>query len=165
MLELETTEMENKKTGKVMIMTDEELKRLRDKITTTPSTLPYAHHVGSAVVKPEDKGKIKGRAVAAMQEQSQMQLEKIYDQLKLLVKQAEEVKTRVDISERIYQAEIKFEPLVGHEYHLYEKRDGGQLLSVISPREWGQNIPYNHVASVKLLSDHTWKILDDTEMG
>lgn len=152
--------MEKRKTGKVMVMSDEELERLRDKITTTPSTLPYAHHVGSAVVKPEDKGKIKGRAVAAMHEQSQMQLEKIYDQLKLLVKQAEEVKTRVDISERIYQAEMKFEPLVGHEYHLYEKEDGSELLSVISPKEWGPNLPHTPVASVKLLSDHTWQVLE-----
>ncbi len=64
--------MAEHKKGKEVIMSDEELERLRDKITTTPSTLPYAHNVGSAVIKPEDKGKIKGLAVSAMHEQSQM---------------------------------------------------------------------------------------------
>ena len=150
--------MKNKKPGNVMVMSDEELEQLRDKITTTPSTLPYAHHAGSALIKPEDKGKIKGRAVAAMHEQSQTQLEKIYEQLKVLVKQAEDVKSRVDISERIYEAEMKFEPIIGNDYHLYEKEDGSQVLSVISPKEWGKTLPHKHVASVKLLSDHTWKV-------
>ncbi len=150
--------MKNKKPGNVMVMSDEELEQLRDKITTTPSTLPYAHHAGSALIKPEDKGKIKGRAVAAMHEQSQTQLEYFYEQLKVLVKLAEDVKSRVDISERIYEAEMKFEPIIGNDYHLYEKEDGSQVLSVISPKEWGKTLPHKHVASVKLLSDHTWKV-------
>ena len=155
---------QEKKIGNVIVMSDEELEKLRDKITTTPSTLPYAHNVGSALIKPEDKGKIKGQALAAMHEQSQMQLEKVYEQMKLLVKQAEEVHSRIEISEQIYQAEMKFKPLVGHLYHLYEKKDGNQLLSVVSPKEWGSSMPFNRfIASVKLLSDHTWKIEEEGE--
>ncbi len=155
-------ESTKKPIGNVMVMSDEELEILREKITTTPSTLPYAHHAGSALIKPEDKGKIKGQALAAMHEQSQMQLEKIYDQVKVLVKQAEEVQRRIEVSEQIYQSEIKFKPLIGHQYHLYEKADGSRLLSVISPKEWGTKMPFkSHVASVKLLSDHTWKLLDE----
>jgi len=153
------------KTGKVMIMSDEELERLRDKITNNPSTLPYAHNVGGAVIKPEDKGKIKGQAVAAMHEQSQVQLNKVYEQVKVLLKQAEEVKNRVDISERIYEAEIKFRPLVGQTYYLYEKDDGKQTLSVIGPKEWGKSKPFKkYLATVKLLSDHTWHI-EDSELN
>ncbi|MTI20899.1 DUF2452 domain-containing protein [Fulvivirga sp. RKSG066] len=151
--------MSKHKKGKEVIMSDEELERLRDKITTTPSTLPYAHTVGGAVVKPEDKGKIKGLAVRAMQEQSQMQLDKVYEQVKVLFKQAEEIKSRVDISERIYQAEIKFKPTIGHVYHLYQKSDGSEILSFVSPKEWGNSMPFEkHLATVKLLSDHTWHI-------
>lgn len=151
--------MAQHKKGKEVIMSDEELERLRDKITTTPSTLPYAHNVGSAVIKPEDKGRIKGLAVSAMHEQSQMQLDKVYEQVKVLIKQAEEIKHRVDISERIYQAEIKFKPTIGHNYHLYQKNDGSEVLSFISPKEWGGTMPFDkHLASVKLLSDHTWHI-------
>lgn len=151
-----------KEIGKVMVMSDEELERLRDKITTTPSTLPYGHHAGSALIKPEDKGKIKGQALAAMHEQSQMQLNQIYDQVQLLVKQAEEVQCRIEISEQIYTAEMKFKPLIGHLYHLYEKEDNSRLLSVISPKEWGSTMPFkNHIASVKLLADHTWTIIKE----
>jgi hypothetical protein len=42
----------------------------KDKITETPSTLPYAHHVGSPVIKPIDKGRVKGNAMSAMVEQT-----------------------------------------------------------------------------------------------
>lgn len=151
--------MAEHKKGKVVVMSDEELERLRDKITNTPSSLPYAHHVGSAVIKPEDKGKIKGLAVTAMHEQSKMQLEKVYEQVKVLLKQAEEIKSRVDISERIYEAEIKFTPLIGNTYYLYEKDNGDQLLSFVSPKEWGAKMPFSkYLATVKLLSDHTWHV-------
>ena len=77
----------------------------------------------------------------------------------MLIKQAEEIKHRVDISERIYQAEIKFKPTIGHTYHLYQKNDGAEVLSFISPKEWGATMPFEkHLATVKLLSDHTWHI-------
>lgn len=156
--------MEDKKRGKEIIMSDEELERLRDKITTSPATLPYAHHVGSVPIKPEDKGKIKGQSLAAMHEQSQMQLEKVYEQVKVLLKQAEEIKNRVNVSEIIYQAEIKFKPAIGHIYYLYQKEDGKHILSFISPKEWGERLPFkNFLAEVKLLSDHTWHILNSDE--
>lgn len=149
------------KKGKVVIMSDEELERLRDKITTSPSTLPYGHHVGSAVIKPEDKGRNKGLAVTAMHEQSQMQLNKVYEQVKVLLRQAEDIKGRVEISEMIYEADIKFKPTIGHTYYLYQKKDGERLLSFISPKEWGGNMPFEkYLATVKLLSDHTWYIED-----
>ena len=45
-----------------------------DKITPTPHLLPYAHHVGSAIIKPLDKGKSKGVAMKAMYQQTENQL-------------------------------------------------------------------------------------------
>ena len=85
----------------------------KDKITETPSVLPYPHHIGSIVVKPEDVGKIKGRAYAAMIEQSNRQLHQIQKQAELLAKQASEIKKRIEVSEKIYTAKITFEPFVG----------------------------------------------------
>ena len=131
----------------------------KDKITENPSTLPYAHTVGGAVIKPIDKGRIKGLAMTAMKEQTTIQLDQIYDQVQLLVSQAKKVKERVQISEMIYQADIGFKPLIGHKYHLYEKTDQQQILSMIGPNEWGKSFPYvSFLASVELLADHTWKI-------
>lgn len=147
--------------GKPMNISDKELKELLDKVTEIPNTLPYAHHVGSAVIKPLDKGRTKGLAMTAMQEQTSTQLDQIYDQVKVLMQQAKGIKERVQISEMIYQAEIGFKPLINHIYHLYERKNEQHILSMIGPNEWGKSFPYTaFLASVQLLSDHTWKILE-----
>ncbi len=130
-----------------------------DRVTTSPGLLPYANHVGSPAIKPLDKGKIKGRAVSAMWEQTQMQMDQIRQQIELLAEQARAIQNRMEISEKIYLAEMSFEPLIGREYHLYERKNGSQLLSMVGPKEWGRSFPFSaFLASVKLLSDHTWEI-------
>lgn len=131
----------------------------KDKIATNPHLLPYAHTLGSAIIRPVDEGKIKGNALKSMYKQTENSLSQIKEQVDLLVLQAQRIHDRIAISESIYQAECKITPLVGHIYHLYEKSDGSNLLSMIGPEEWGANGPYTHVAKVELLADHTWDIL------
>jgi hypothetical protein len=134
----------------------------KDKIVETPSLLPYAHTVGSAVIKPTDKGKIKGRALAAMEEQTNMQMDQIRQQIELLAEQAQALQKRVEISEQIYLADASFEPLVGHIYSLYERKDGSWSLSMVGPDEWGRSFPFaGFVATVKLLADHTWEVIEE----
>lgn len=131
----------------------------KDKITENPHTLPYAHTVGGVLIKPIDKGRIKGLAVQSMYEQSNMQLDQIRDQISLLATQAQAVYDRVRISEEIYEAEMNFEPLLGKKYHLYRRKNGKSLLSMVSPEEWGAHPPYEFVSTVKMLADHTWEVL------
>lgn len=130
-----------------------------DKVAENPHLLPYAHTVGGSVIKPIDKGRVKGLAVEAMYDQTEMQLDQIREQINLLAIQAQKIKDRVQISEDIYLADMNFKPLIGHLYHLYKKKDETNVLSMIGPDEWGRKKPYEFVASVKLLADHTWDIL------
>lgn len=147
-------------TGKKIDVDKLDLELMKEKTTETPGTLPYAHHSGSAIIKPEDKGKITGRAVAAMHSQTDMQMAQIYEQMQILAEQAKKIQARVEVSERIYQASISFEPLINHRYFLYQKSDGSDFLSMIGPEEWGRKKDWAHfVAEVKLLADHTWEIL------
>lgn len=135
-----------------------------DKITETPHNLPYAHNVGSAIIFPDDKDRIKSHAMSAMVEQTNVQMKQIYDQMELLVNQANDLKERVEISELIYSAEISFKPITGHVYHLYEKENGVEILSIVGPKEWKRESGYKRfVASVKLMGDHTWEILEKGE--
>jgi Protein of unknown function (DUF2452) len=133
------------------------------KVTQTPHILPYAHTVGSAVIRPIDRGKVTGLAVAAMYEQTDMQLAQIRKQVELLAAQAQEIQQRVDISERIYKVGMNFKPLISHVYHLYTRPDGSEFLSMIAPTEWGRGAKISFQASVKLLADHTWEILKNDE--
>jgi hypothetical protein len=131
-----------------------------DKVAQNPGLLPYAHTLSSGVIKPDDMGKVKSNALLAMEQQTDMQLRQIQEQIELLYKQAQDIKARTDISVWIYQAQMGFNPLVGHVYHLYEKEDGNHFLSMVSPTEWGRSRSFKRfVATVKLLADHTWDIL------
>lgn len=133
----------------------------KDSITENPSTLPYAHERGGQLIKPLDKGRIKGNALTAMYEQSDMQLDQIKEQIELLAKQAQSIHDRVKISERIYQADMSIKPLVGKTYHLYRRPEGKEILSLVAPEEWGRSSKLEFIASVKLLADHTWEIISN----
>jgi hypothetical protein len=134
-----------------------------EKIAENPHLLPYAHTVGGAVIKPMDKGRMKGRAVAAMYEQTDLQLGQIKEQIELLAKQARKLQERVSISEEIYLTDMNFEPLIGRNYFLYRQASGKTILSMVSPDEWGKKAPYTFVAEVKMLADHTWDVLRSNE--
>ena len=135
----------------------------KDKVAENPSLLSYPHHIGSISVRPEDVGKVKSRALAAMQEQTNKQLLQIQKQAELLAQQAFEIKKRVEVSEKIYTAIMSFEPFVGNEYYLYEQ-DAVYKLMMIAPHEWGRLKKENliFISAVRLLSDHTWEITNNS---
>lgn len=137
-----------------------DLERDRDKIADLPGLIEYAHHAGSAIIKPEDKGRIKGTAIAAMHDQTDRQFRQLYEQMQTLIEQAKYLKARVEVSERIYQATVPFQPVIGKIYFLYKKKNSTDLLSMVSPDEWGERFPYESFeAEVRLLSDHTWEVV------
>ena len=130
-----------------------------EKIAQQPSLLPYAHTVGGAVIRPEDMGKVKSRSLVAMRQQTDIQLAQLYQQMQLLAEQAKLIGRRVEISERIYSAQMSFEPIIGETYYLYEKADGDDTLSLIGPQEWGRKKPFqSFIAKVNMLADHTWEV-------
>lgn len=136
-----------------------DLDKEREKVSDQPGLISFPHTVGGAVIKPQDRGKIKGRAVTAMHQQTDRQMQQLYEQAQTLARQAHEIKLRVEVSERIYEAEMNFEPIISHQYYLYQKKDGADVLSLVSPEEWGRSHPFkSFVAKVTLLSDHTWEI-------
>ncbi|MEI6020355.1 MAG: DUF2452 domain-containing protein [Bacteroidota bacterium] len=133
----------------------------KDKVAEQPGLISYPHHLGSIVVKPEDTGKLKSRALSAMYEQTHSQLQQIQLQVELMLAQANDIKSRIAISEKIYHAKLSFEPFAGKTYHLY-RRENEFVLMMISPDEWGRSKKdtLEFIDSVKLLSDHTWEIVN-----
>jgi hypothetical protein len=121
------------------------------------SVLPYSASVSGAVIKHTEEGIIKHKALTAMEEQTNMQLDQIRKQIELLALQAHEIQKRKELSMLIYSARLSFKPNIGQTYHLYEKNDGSSMLSLVSPKEWGRNGPFKKfIAAVRLLADHTW---------
>jgi hypothetical protein len=121
------------------------------------SVMPYASSVGSVAIRPTKEGVIKHKALSAMEEQTNMQLDQIRQQIELLARQAQDLRKRRELSLMIYESKLSFKPQIGQIYHLYQRRDNSHLLSLVAPEEWGAGMPFKaYVSSVKLLADHTW---------
>ena len=73
---------------------------------------------------------------------------------------AKSSQSRMSVSEMIYQSDVHFQPVIHHIYHLYQRKaDGRHVLSMVAPHEWGRKKPFEHLATVRLLGDHTWEVL------
>jgi hypothetical protein len=121
------------------------------------SVLPYSASVSGAVIRANEEGMIKHKALTAMEEQTNMQLDQIRKQIELLALQAHEIQRRKELSMMIYNARLSFKPNIGQTYYLYEKHDDSFMLSLVSPKEWGPSAPFKKfVSAVKLMADHTW---------
>jgi len=124
------------------------------------SVLPYSANVAGALIRPTEEGVIRHKALTAMEEQTNMQLEQIRKQIELLALQAQEIHQRKELSMLIYNAKLSFRPDIGQVYYLYQKEDESHTISLISPKEWGGAMPYKKfIAAIQLLADHTWKEL------
>jgi Protein of unknown function (DUF2452) len=131
-----------------------------DKVAENPGLMAYAHSAGGAIIKPDDMGKVKGKAVLAMHQQSERQLNQVYQQMAILAQQAKELRQRVEVSERIYRVNMGFDPILNETYYVYEKEDGTDVLSMVAPDEWGRSYKFSRfVAKVTMLADHTWDVL------
>lgn len=145
---------------KAQVIGQEELERLRTLVTDKPGQLSYAHGRSGALVNPIDRGKMKGQAVEAMHQQTDQQLHQIAEQIQTLAKQYDRIKTRIELSERVYLAEMSFTPKIGQTYYLYAKQSERDVLSMLSPDDWGTSgHPYREfLGAMHLLADHTWEV-------
>lgn len=120
---------------------------------------PYPTSVSSPIIKPIDKRLVKATALDTMQQQAMQQIEMLKKQADLIMLQVKQIEERIEVSHRIYKADIGFEPVAGCVYHLYAHQ-GKEVLSLVAPYEWGKSCPYSEwLASVQLLADKTWQIL------
>ncbi len=139
-------------------LTPEALKRLELMAAKKPGLMEYAHHVGSFSIEKLNQEEMKNSALQIMHQQTEIQLGQIYEQVELLAKQALKIKERSNISRRIYKAKISFQPVPGNTYFLYQKKNNDEIISLISPDEWGTEHSDIFIAKIKLLADYTWMV-------
>lgn len=141
-----------------------ELNHTEEESYSGPASLsPIPLSIGSPVIRPEDKNKIKANAVEAMHHYANQEIALLKKQADLIISQVREIEARLKISEHIYESNLKFTPIVNQIYHLYEK-DNYYNLSLIGPNEWGRSKTVGkYVASVKLLGDHSWDVINKAD--
>ena len=104
---------------------------------------PYPTSVGSQAFEPI---KVDKSTSVSANHYFNSRLEELREEYKKLIQEYNWTKL-------VYESSYAFQPIVGHTYHMYEKKDKSLWLSLIGPDEWNQ--PY--VGSFKLQTDGKWE--------
>lgn len=97
---------------------------------------------------------------------AQQEYNRIVELVKVLEKQAEEIKRRLEITDAVHAAEYQFSPVMGKEYWLaWDKRKEKMILTQNGPNDWstGAPIDYEYQIQIKYMGDHTWMEVFDEE--
>jgi hypothetical protein len=80
----------------------------------------------------------------------------IADQIKSLQQEARKVLAEAQEEQALTRARCSFKRIPGRTYHLYRKPAGDPFFSMLSPAEWGGDIPYEFLGSYRLETDYSW---------
>ena len=127
-----------------------EEKDLPDNVAPNPHSLPYASNLGAPVIKPDHS--LGGWKIGAVHRAN-----KHYDErFNELKKELEELYNEYKWNEIIFNAEMRFKPVIGKEYYLYKKDDGKYFMSLFAPNECSWS--YKHEGSFRLNYDNRWEL-------
>lgn len=109
------------------------------------SLLPYGTNIGAPSIKKED--------ISVFLQNSGTKVNHFFDQRFSEIKeQFQNLMELHELNQMIYSSELRFEPVMGYTYHLYQRDNGNKFLSLVGPSEW--NMPY--ICSVTLNTDGQW---------
>ena len=128
-------------------------KDLPDNVAPNPHSLPYASNLGAPVIKPDHSlGGWKVGAVHRANKHYDERFNKIKNELQKLYSEFE-------WNEIIFNAEVRFKPVIGKEYHLYQKENGSFYLTLFAPYEKiGGDVGYQ--GKFRLNYDNRWELIN-----
>jgi len=77
----------------------------------------------------------------------------IAEQIKVLQSQARTILEETERSHRLHNAHCSFKKIPGRFYHLYQKENGAEYFSMLSPVEWNNHPP--HQGEIIKIKAHT----------
>jgi hypothetical protein len=113
--------------------------------------LPYPASTLSPPIVPLDLTSFKSRGVSEVERDLRQKLTEIREDYLRAI-------DHFNWNKLVYEAEIRFEPVVGETYHLYDM-GGRRALSMIGPEQW----PHRHLATVRLNYDRQWLVVKTGE--
>jgi hypothetical protein len=94
---------------------------------------------------------------------AQQEYDRIMELVKVLEKQAQQIKKRLEITDAVHSAKYQFQIYHGQIYWLaYDTRHKCTILVRHGPTEWSTGPPanYEYICRVKWLGDHSWVEID-----
>jgi len=125
---------------------------------------PYATEAGGPKFDLIPVEKQKDIMVNVARLHAQQEYDRIMDLVKVLQKQAEELKRRLDITDMVHAAKYEFQTYHGNTYWLvFDNKLNGTRLCLTGPNEWftGKPEQYEYICKVKWMGDYTWLEVKD----
>lgn len=124
-------------------------KNLPDNVASNPHSLPYGSNLGAPAIKPDHS--LGGWKIGAVHRAN-----KHYDErFKELKKELENLYGEYKWNEIIFNAEMRFKPVIGKKYHLYQKDDGKYFMSLFASNECSWS--HKHKGDFILNYDNRWE--------
>jgi hypothetical protein len=117
----------------------------------SPAFLPYPVSTLSPPIIPLDLTSFKSRGISEVERDLQQKLAEIRENYLRAI-------DHFNWNKLVYEAEIRFEPVIGEVYHLYDM-GRRRALSMIGPEQW----PHRHLASLRLNYDRQWLVVKTGE--
>jgi hypothetical protein len=99
---------------------------------------------------------------------AQQEYDRIMELVRVLQKQADDIKRRLDVTDLVYTAEYQFQIVMGQCYWLaFDTRKQKTILTSHGPNDWssGKPVNYDYMCQVKYMGDHTWLEIKEDENG
>lgn len=120
---------------------------------------PYPTEVGSPKFDLVPVTQRKDLMLNAARMHAEQEYNRIMDLVKVLEKQAEDIKRRLYITDAVHAAEYQFQLSHGQIYWLaFDSKINGTRLLTMGPTDWTTGVPdyYEYITRVKWLGDYTW---------
>jgi len=125
---------------------------------------PYPTEVGGPAFDLIPVEKQKDIMVNVARMHAKQEYSRIMELVTVLQRQADEVRTRLDITDLVHAARYEFQIYHGQCYWLVrDHRKGGTRLTQTGPEGWTTGGPdeYEYICRVKWLGDYTWIEVDE----
>ncbi|NNK76771.1 MAG: DUF2452 domain-containing protein [Maribacter sp.] len=107
---------------------------------------PYASNVGAPVIETTDTLAWKNRSINKINHKMQTKFLELKAEYGKMMREFED-------NQRILSSSFSFEPIIGQVYHLYERDNGENFLSIIAPEQCN----FKTLGSFHLNVDHIWE--------
>lgn len=124
---------------------------------------PYATEAGGFKFDLVPVEKQKDIMVNVARMHAQQEYDRIMELVKVLQRQAESIKRRLEITDAVHSAKYEFQIYHGNIYWLvFDTRKKFSRLVFHGPNEWSTGAPeeYEYICRVKWLGDHSWVEVD-----
>ena len=103
-----------------------------------------------------------GNTDAANSSSADASLSLINEQQQLIRRQVRSIQEKYLISLEVLRAKFSFIPVCGETYYLYQKGQE-RILMLVGPHEWSLDENTLYIATVRLMADASWHVLNINE--